>query len=134
MKTQHSKPKTQNLFGGVYAGKRVLITGHTGFKGSWLSLWLHDLGAQVTGLALEPDTNPSHFELVGLRNIVNHIEGDIRDPSLVDNIFKTAKPEIVFHLAAQALVRDSYDDPKKTFDTNIGGTVNVLDLHPSRRH
>jgi len=114
-------------FANVFRGKRVLITGHTGFKGSWLALWLHDLGAEVTGLALPPDTSPSHFELIGLRDIVNHIEGDIRDPHVVDKVFKTAKPEIVFHLAAQALVRDSYDDPKKTFDTNIGGTVNILE-------
>jgi CDP-glucose 4,6-dehydratase len=114
-------------FGDIFRGKRVLITGHTGFKGSWLSLWLHELGAKVTGLALAPDTEPSHFELIGLRNIINHIEGDIRDPHVVDKAFKTARPEIVFHLAAQALVRDSYENPKDTFDTNIGGTVNILE-------
>jgi len=114
-------------FGDVFRGKHVLITGHTGFKGSWLALWLHDVGAEVTGLALAPDTEPSHFELIGLGEIVNHIEGDIRDPHVVDMAFKTADPEIVFHLAAQALVRDSYDDPKGTFDTNIGGTVNILE-------
>jgi CDP-glucose 4,6-dehydratase len=114
-------------FGDIFRGKRVLVTGHTGFKGSWLALWLHDLGAEVTGLALPPDTAPSHFELIGLRDIVNHIEGDIRDPRVVDKAFKASEPEIVFHLAAQALVRDSYDDTKKTFDTNVGGTVNIFE-------
>lgn len=114
-------------FGDVFRGKRVLVTGHTGFKGSWLALWLHDLGAQAIGLALAPDTYPSHFELAGLMDIIKHIEGDIRDQHFVNNTFKMAKPEIVFHLAAQALVRDSYDDPKKTLDTNVGGTVNILE-------
>jgi len=114
-------------FGDIFRGKRVLITGHTGFKGSWLSLWLHDLGAKVTGLALPPDTSPSHFELIGLGNIVKHIEGDIRDYRVVNRAFGSARPDMVFHLAAKALVRDSYDDPKGTFDTNIGGTVNILE-------
>ena len=115
------------IFGNIFRGKRILITGHTGFKGSWLSLWLHDLGAKVTGFALPPDTAPSHFELIGLRDTVNHIEGDIRDSHVVEEAFKASEPEIVFHMAAQALVRDSYDDPKGTFDTNIGGTVNILE-------
>ncbi len=115
------------VFGDIFRGKRVLISGHTGFKGSWLALWLHELGAEVTGIALPPDISPSHFELIGLRDIVNHIEGDIRDRRVVNKAFKIADPEIVFHLAAQALVRNSYDDPKGTFDTNIGGTVNILE-------
>jgi CDP-glucose 4,6-dehydratase len=115
------------IFGNIFRKKRILITGHTGFKGSWLALWLHNLGAEVTGLALAPATTPSHFELIGLKDVINHIEGDIRDFRAVDKAFKTADPEIVFHLAAQALVRESYDDPKGTFDTNIGGTVNVLE-------
>jgi len=115
------------MFGNVFQGKRIIVTGHTGFKGSWLSLWLHELGAEVTGLALPPHTDPSHFDLIGLKDIVNHIEADIRDPEVVNKAFEIAKPEIVFHLAAQAVVRDSYEDPKRTFDTNIGGTVNVLE-------
>ena len=115
------------MFGGFYKGKSVLVTGHTGFKGSWLALWLHELGAEVTGIALPPNTEPSHFGLIGLKNLVHHIEGDIRDLNAIERAFELAKPEIVFHLAAQALVRDSYDDPKTTFDTNIGGTVNVLE-------
>ena len=114
-------------FADVFRDRRVLVTGHTGFKGSWLSLWLHELGAQVAGLSLAPNTSPSHFELIGLQELIRHIEGDIRDRDAVNHAFKTAAPEIVFHLAAQPLVRDSYDDPKGTFDTNVGGTVNVLE-------
>jgi CDP-glucose 4,6-dehydratase len=113
--------------GDIYAGKRVLVTGHTGFKGSWLALWLHKLGANVTGLSLPPNTKPSHFELIGLEKILLHIEGNICDLKMVKQVFNAAKPQIVFHLAAQSLVRDSYDNPKGTFDTNIGGTVNILE-------
>jgi CDP-glucose 4,6-dehydratase len=124
--TKQSKNKRQ-MFDGFYKGKSVLVTGHTGFKGSWLALWLHELGAQVTGLALPSNTEPNHFDLIGLKNLVHHIEGDIRDFKTVQKAFDASQPEIVFHLAAQPLVRDSYDDPKTTFDTNIGGTVNVLE-------
>jgi CDP-glucose 4,6-dehydratase len=116
-----------SLAGDIYAGRRVLVTGHTGFKGSWLALWLHKLGANVTGLSLPPNTKPSHFELIGLKELLLHIEGDIRDLKMVKQAFDAAKPQIVFHLAAQSLVRDSYDNPKGTFDTNIGGTVNILE-------
>jgi CDP-glucose 4,6-dehydratase len=119
--------KERQMFGGFYKGKRVLITGHTGFKGSWLALWLHELGANVTGLALPPNTEPSHFRLIGLKDLVCHIESDIRDLKALKHVVDIEKPEIVFHLAAQAIVRDSYNDPKTTFDTNIGGTVNVLE-------
>jgi len=115
------------MFNDFFKGRSVLVTGHTGIKGSWLALWLHKLGAEVTGLALPPNSEPSHFELIGLKDLVNHIEGDIRDLETVQKAFDLAKPEIIFHLAAQPLVRDSYDDPKTTFDTNIGGTVNVLE-------
>ena len=120
-------PSMSSLFGGIYAGKRVLVTGHTGFKGSWLALWLHELGAEVAGFALPPCTDPSHFDLIGLDKLIHHTEGDIRNVEEVNRVFEIAKPEIVFHLAAQALVRDSYNDPKTTLDTNIGGTVNVLE-------
>jgi len=116
-----------NLFDDFYRGKSVLVTGHTGFKGSWLALWPKELGASVTGLALPADTDPSHFKLIGLNNYIRHIEGDIRNINKVKQAFSIAKPDIVFHLAAQALVRDSYGDPKTTFDTNIGGTVNILE-------
>jgi CDP-glucose 4,6-dehydratase len=115
------------MFGDVFRDRCVLVTGHTGFKGSWLALWLHELGAHITGLALAPNTIPSHFDLIGLRDFVQHIEGDIRNPEIVNHAFDIAAPEIVFHLAAQPLVRDSYNDPKGTFDTNIGGTVNILE-------
>ncbi len=116
-----------NMFNDFYRGRSVLITGHTGFKGSWLALWLNQLGASVTGLAMPADTDPSHFELIGLGNRIRHIEGDIRNINDVKQAFTIAKPEIVFHLAAQPLVRDSYNDPKTTFDTNIGGTINILE-------
>jgi CDP-glucose 4,6-dehydratase len=115
------------VFYDFFKGRSVLVTGHTGFKGSWLALWLHKLGAQVTGLALPVNTEPSHFELIGLNKLINHIEGDIRDLKTVKKAFDHARPETVFHLAAQSLVRDSYNDPKTTFDINIGGTVNVLE-------
>jgi CDP-glucose 4,6-dehydratase len=119
--------KTKNPFTDIYKGKSVLVTGDTGFKGSWLALWLHELGADVTGIALAPHTKPSHFQLTSLDKKIHHINVDIRNPEKVKKIFDQAKPEIVFHLAAQALVRVSYSDPKTTFDTNIGGTVNVLE-------
>ncbi len=115
------------MFNDFFKSKRVLITGHTGFKGSWLALWLHELGANVTGFALPPRTIPNHFALIGLKDRIGHTEGDIRDLETLKHVFDMVKPEFVFHLAAQALVRDSYDDPKTTFDTNIGGTVNVLE-------
>jgi len=123
----NSQTIQSSLFEAFYKGKSVFITGHTGFKGSWLALWLHELGAEVTGFALPPNTTPAHFNLIGLKDLVRHIEGDIRDIQAVKHAVDIAKPEIVFHLAAQALVRDSYDDPKTTFDTNIGGTVNILE-------
>jgi CDP-glucose 4,6-dehydratase len=116
-----------SLFNGIYQNKRVLITGHTGFKGSWLALWLHKLGAKITGLALSPNTVPSHFNLIRLQDLIAHVEGDIRDGETVRKTFEQANPEIVFHLAAQAIVRDSYDDPKTTFDINLGGTVNIME-------
>ena len=119
--------KARNLFTDIYKGKSVLVTGDTGFKGSWLALWLHELGADVTGMALAPHTKPSHFQLASLNKKIHHIDVDIRKPEKVKKVFDEAKPEIVFHLAAQALVRVSYSDPKTTFDTNVGGTVNVLE-------
>ena len=111
----------------TFRGKRVLVTGHTGFKGSWLALWLHDLGAEVTGFALPPDGDQTHFSLLGLDRLIRHVAGDIRDIDAVTKVFAEARPEIVIHLAAQALVRRSYAEPKLTFDTNIGGSVNILE-------
>lgn len=107
--------------------KRVLITGHTGFKGSWLCLWLHKLGANVVGYALEPPTEPSMFETLYLDNVIDSVIGDIRDSKRFTDILEEYKPEVIFHLAAQALVRASYTNPVLTLETNIIGTANVLE-------
>jgi len=115
------------MFNDVYAGKRVFITGHTGFKGPWLAKWLTMLGAEVTGYALPPYYPESHFELLGLDKSIRHIVGDMRDYDALKAALDKAKPDMVFHLAAQALVRESYRDPKTTFDTNIGGAVNLME-------
>ena len=110
-----------------FAGKKVLITGHTGFKGSWLALLLNDLGAEVLGFALPPETTINHFDLLSLDKKIKHVEGDIRDASLLASTLNKFQPEFVFHLAAQSLVRPSYDDPTATFSTNIMGSANLLD-------
>lgn len=111
----------------AYAGRRVLVTGDTGFKGSWLSIALAELGAEVSGLALPAERAEDHYAAAGLGEIIWHHDGDIRDPATVDHVMRDARPDIVFHLAAQPLVRKSYADPKTTFDTNVGGAVNVLE-------
>ena len=111
----------------IFSGKRVFITGHTGFKGSWLATWLHLLGADVTGFALPPEHAEGHFNLLRLEKRVRHIEGDIRDAQAIARALTSARPEFVFHLAAQPLVQRSYAEPKLTFDTNIGGGVNLLE-------
>ncbi len=108
-------------------GRRVLVTGHTGFKGGWLSLWLRELGAEVTGFALPAPTDPSLFEQVRLRELVNHVEGDVKDPDALQKAIDETQPEIIFHLAAQSLVRYSYANPVETFATNVMGTVHVLE-------
>lgn len=113
------------MFQGLYRNKRVLLTGHTGFKGSWLALWLQTLGAEVVGLALPPDTKPNHWDLLSLGIEEHHI--DIRDTEAVAKIVAQAKPDIVFHLAAQSLVRRSYRTPVETWATNVMGTVNLLE-------
>ncbi len=110
-----------------FLNKKVLITGHTGFKGSWLSIWLKKLGAQVIGYALSPYSDKDNFVVSNLSNKIIDIRGDVRDFNKLNNIFREYKPEIVFHLAAQPLVRLSYEIPKDTYDINIGGTVNVLE-------
>ena len=110
-----------------YQGKSVLVTGHTGFKGSWLCRILTLAGAQVTGYALEPPTDPSLFTAAGLEETINSAEGDIRSLEDLLAVFKLARPEIVFHLAAQPIVRDSYKDPLYTYETNVMGTVHVLE-------
>ena len=107
--------------------KRILISGHTGFKGSWLAEWLLKYGAKITGVALEPETTPSHFGQLQTDKRIDHHIVDIRDAEKLSQIFRKSQPEVVFHLAAQALVRRSYRDPKETFDTNVGGGINVLE-------
>lgn len=114
-------------FSDIYRGKRVLLTGHTGFKGAWLAEWLLALGAEVTGFALPPPTTPSLFAQLGLASRLRHIEGDIRDLAAVRAAFTAARPDFVFHLAAQPLVRLSYDQPTETFAANVMGTANVLE-------
>lgn len=114
-------------FKGIYSGKKVLITGHTGFKGSWLSIWLKELEAEVIGYSLEPPSKPNNFTACDLENKITHIHGDIRDMDHLVEVFRKYEPEFIFHLAAQPLVRLSYQEPKLTFDTNVGGTVNVLE-------
>lgn len=109
-----------------WGGKRVLVTGHTGFKGSWLVLWLHRLGAQVTGIGLPPATAPSLFNLAEVKGLCESHFCDIRDSFALAGLIESARPEIVFHLAAQPLVRASYQQPLETFATNIMGTANVL--------
>ncbi len=113
--------------GSKWRGRRVLVTGHTGFKGSWLALWLHHLGAEVTGFALPPPTEPSLFELARLAELIDHREGDIRDLAALTDVVKAVRPEVIFHLAAQPLVRLSYDQPVETYATNVMGTVHVLE-------
>ncbi len=110
---------------GVFAGKRAVLTGDTGFKGSWLALWLSDLGAKVTGLSL-PGT-PENVLFRAVAPLIRHIDGDIRDPQVLRQTLREAKPEFVFHLAAQSLVRQSYIDPQATFATNLLGSVNLLE-------
>ena len=110
-----------------WQGRKVLVTGHTGFKGGWLSLWLHQLGAEVSGFSLPAPTDPSFFEQTRLAEIVRHVEGDVRDLAAVEAVMRETQPDVVFHLAAQPLVRYSYDAPVETFETNVMGTVNVLE-------
>lgn len=113
-------------FGGVYDNASVLVTGHTGFKGSWICEWLLRLGARVSGLALEPETQPALFTQLGLASRLRHTVGDIRSAATVRNVVAEAQPDFVFHLAAQPLVRRSYREPDATWDINVQGTVHVL--------
>jgi CDP-glucose 4,6-dehydratase len=110
-----------------WGGRRVLLTGHTGFKGSWMALWLLELGAQVTGLALPPDTEPNLFAQLGLEQRLDHRVGDIRDPELLAQLVAETQPEVVLHLASQPLVRRSYAEPTATWATNVMGTIHLLE-------
>lgn len=115
------------VFANVYAGKRVLVTGHTGFKGSWLTAWLLKLGAEVAGFAIGLPSEPCHFSVLGLERRIRDFRGDIRDREGLGRVLDEFKPDIVFHLAAQALVRRSYQDPASTFEINTMGTLNLLE-------
>jgi CDP-glucose 4,6-dehydratase len=117
-----------------WQGKKVVLTGHTGFKGSWLSFWLLHLGAEVNGLSLAPNTTPALFEQLGLANQLNHQIGDIRERELVRGLFTQWQPDIVFHLAAQPLVRRSYIESVETWNTNVIGTIHVLEALKSLTH
>lgn len=115
------------MFRGIYSGRKVLVTGHTGFKGSWMSEWLLGLGADVAGFSLAPNTSPSHFDLLGLSSRMKHLVGDVRDGAALARAVADFQPQIVFHLAAQPLVRLSYAEPAMTWETNVMGTVNLLE-------
>jgi CDP-glucose 4,6-dehydratase len=115
------------MFGNFFKDKKILVTGHTGFQGSWLTLWLKLLGAMVIGYSLPPPTKPSLFESLELENDITHIIADIRNLDELKRAISSNEPDLIFHLAAQSLVRESYEKPVETFSTNILGTVNVLD-------
>ena len=115
------------MFGNFFKDKKILVTGHTGFQGSWLTLWLKLLGARVIGYSLPPPTKPSLFESLELENDITHIIADIRNLDELKRAISSNEPDLIFHLAAQSLVRESYEKPVETFSTNILGTVNVLD-------
>jgi CDP-glucose 4,6-dehydratase len=110
-----------------FEGRNVLVTGHTGFKGGWLSLWLKQLGANVHGLSLDPPTKPSFFYAAGLDRSIKWTKGDIRDRKVINEAFTASDPEVIFHLAAQPIVRESYRDPLGTFEINVIGTANILE-------
>ena len=115
------------MFGHIYEGRRVFVTGHTGFKGSWLTAWLLQMGAEVAGFSDVVPTSPSHFDVIGLGGRIRDYRGDVRDRKALVEAMWEFKPEIVFHLAAQALVRASYDNPADTIEVNAMGTLNVLE-------
>jgi CDP-glucose 4,6-dehydratase len=110
-----------------YSGRSVFLTGHTGFKGAWLAEWLTSLGAEVTGYALDPPTQPSLFDAIDLGNRLRHVVADVRDNDRLVAEVHAAQPSVIFHLAARALVRRAYEEPRETFETNVMGTVNVLE-------
>src|SRR5262249_7851982 len=112
---------------GFWAGRRVFVTGHTGFKGSWLALWLQALRAETIGFSLPPPTQPSLFELAQVSKSMTCISGDVRDFEFLKRVIAEQNPEFVFHLAAQTVVRTSYDNPLETYSTNVMGTVNLLE-------
>ena len=115
------------MFDNIYRNKKVLITGHTGFKGTWMTFLLKEMGAKICGFSLPPETTPNHFDMLDLQDNIKHVLGDIRDEDAIHQTIQDFQPEFVFHLAAQALVKKSYINPVSTFDTNIMGSVNLLE-------
>ena len=115
------------MFGNFFKDKKILVTGHTGFQGSWLTLWLKLLDANVIGYSIPPPTKPSLFESLEIEKDITHITADIRNLGDLKRVISSNEPDLIFHLAAQSLVRESYEKPVETFSTNILGTVNVLD-------
>jgi len=117
----------KNTFEGIFNGLTVLVTGHTGFKGSWLSIWLDELGAKVIGYSLDPPTTENNFNLTNLGGKIVHIKADVRDLNTLTETIKKHEPEVIFHLAAQPIYKIGLESPRETFDTNVGGTINVLE-------
>ena len=115
------------LFSNIYKNKTVLVTGHNGFKGAWLSLWLKNLGAKVTGISLKNREEKSFFKVNGISELVEDLNLDIRNLDSINYLIKQLQPDFVFHLAAQALVRRSYREPLETWSTNLVGTLNILE-------
>ena len=111
----------------VYRDQRIFVTGHTGFKGAWLAEWLATMGADVTGYALDPPTNPNLYDVLGLGSRITHVVADVRDRDRLAAEVQSARPSMIFHLAAKALVRQAYEEPREAFETNVMGTVNVLE-------
>ena len=124
----HQYSMNIDVFNGAFRGKRVLVTGHTGFKGSWLCIWLHELGAEVIGVGLDPFSEKDNYVLSGIgKKIKADIRVDIRDGQKMKDIFAEYQPEIVFHLAAQPLVRLSYEIPVETYETNVMGSIHIME-------
>ena len=115
------------MFSKIYEGKRVLVIGHTGFKGSWLTLWLSQLGAKIAGFANSVPSNPSLYEIMKLEDRITHYHGDIKDIARVKQVFTEFAPEIVFHLAAKAIVRECLEDPVEAFYTNVMGSIHIFE-------
>ncbi len=115
------------MFGNVYQGKKILITGHTGFKGTWLTFWLLQLGAKVVGVSNKIPTKPSMFKVLGLKKKIKHLTIDIRNLNDFTKIISREKPDFIFHLAAQAIVSNSFKDPINTISSNVMGTANLLE-------
>tara|TARA_B100001094_G_scaffold332348_1_gene404020 strand:- start:1655 stop:2758 length:1104 start_codon:yes stop_codon:yes gene_type:complete len=123
-----------NNFKNCYKNKNVIITGHTGFKGSWLTLWLYMLGANIRGIALDPKSRPSHYDKLNITKNISDLRINILDRKKLENAIINFKPDFVFHLAAQAIVKESYDHPIKTWETNLLGTINVLEVLRKIKH